>query len=113
MRYEELNTGWLAPDGSFSPCSSYDHCEEAMRLVGRLGYPTIEHPHADDNLMAHGWVYTGISCFLCHEWRIGWNKFLTEPQKQFLKPYFEESDLPVNEFSVMRWGREVEHNGYT
>lgn len=112
MRYEELNTGWLAPDGSFFQCYSYDHLEEAREIVDKLGYPDINSEgkriHADDNLMAHGWCYIGISCFMCHEWRIGWKKFLTEYQKQFLRPYFEESDLPVNEFAVMKWERETE-----
>lgn len=103
--YENLKTGWLAPDGSFFPCYSYDHAEEAREIVTKLGYSTIEYPHADDNLMAHGWCYIGISSFFCHEWRIGWNKFLTDLQKNFLKPYFE-SDLPVNDFAKMRWERE-------
>ena len=112
MRYEELDTGWLAPDGSFFKCHSYDHIAEAREIVDKLGYSDIspegKRIHADDNLMSHGWCYIGISCFMCHEWRIGWNKFLTEYQKQFLKPYFEESDLPVNEFAVMKWERETE-----
>lgn len=110
MRYEELNTGWLAPDGSFFECCSYDHVSTARELVDKFGYPDIvdlQRIPADDNLMNHGWCYIGISSFLSHEWRVGWNKFLTENQKRFLKPYFEESDLPVNEFAVMRWKREV------
>lgn len=114
MKYEELNTGWLSPAGEFFPCHSYDHNEEARVIVSKFGYSdlcqdeygTQKIIHADDNLMAHGWVYIGISTFFCHEWRIGWGKFLTEIQKRFLRPYFEESDLPVNEFAVYRWKQE-------
>lgn len=107
MDYEELKTGWLSPGGDFFPCYSYDHEEEARKIVDKFGYPEIENSHADDNLMSHGWAYVGISDFMCHEWRIGWEKFLTEPQKQFLRPYFEESNLPVNDLAVWKWEREV------
>lgn len=93
-------------------CHSYDHIAKAKEIVDKLGYsyigPEGKRVHADDNLMAHGWCYIGISCFMYHEWRIGWEKFLTEYQKQFLKPYFEESDLPVNDFAVMKWEQETE-----
>lgn len=103
--YEELKTGWLSPEGDFYPCYSYDHNEEARSILKILGREYPHHP--DDELMDIGFVYIGISSFLCHEWRIGWNKFLTEYQINFLKPYFE-SDLPVSEFTMHRWRNEVE-----
>lgn len=105
MTMDELKTGWLSPAGDFYTCYSYGHNEEARVILTTLGY---DYHHPDDELMALGWVYVGISSFLCHEWRIGWNKFLTEYQINFLKPYFEDSELPVNEFAVLRWKREVE-----
>lgn len=105
MADKELKTGWLSPEGDFYPCFSYDHNEEARAILKNLGH--ICH-HPDDELMDLGWVYVGISSFMCHEWRIGWHKFLTEYQINFLKPYFEDSELPVNEFAVLRWKREVE-----
>lgn len=112
MKYEELSTGWLAPDGSFFECHSYDHVAKAEEIIDKFGYLDIssdgERIHADDNLMSRGWCYIGISSFMCHEWRIGWDKFLTEYQKQFLMPYFKESYLPVNELSIMRWEQETE-----
>lgn len=112
MKHEELNTGWLAPDGSFFKCHSYDHVAKAEEIIDKFGYSNIRPDgrriHADDNLMSHGWCYIGISSFMHHEWRVNWDKFLTEYQKQFLIPYFEESYLPVNEFNVMRWKQETE-----
>lgn len=102
---EELSTGWLSPDGSFFKCNTYDHVCSAISLVDKFGY-SIDLSHADDILLNHGWVYVGISSFFCHEWRVEWEKFLTVSQKQFLKPYFEGSDLPVNDFSVLRWTQE-------
>ena len=106
MRYEELKTGWLSPNGELFECNCWEHDETARKLVGKFRYSEIEKRHADDNLMSRGWVYIGISCFMCHEWRIGWKNFLTEPQKQFLKPYFEESDLPVGGLAPWKWQRE-------
>lgn len=103
--YEDLKTGWLSPAGDFFPCFSYDHNEEAREILKTLGRDYPHHP--DDELMEAGWVYIGISSFLVHEWRIGWNKFLTEYQINFLKPYFE-SDLSVPDYTKWRWKREVE-----
>lgn len=105
---DELFTGWLSPAGELHKCDSWNHVEKAREIVDSYRYQTITHRSVDDCLMAHGWVYIGISTFLCHEWRIVWEKFLTPYQINFLKPYFEEPVLPVNSVARMRWEREVE-----
>lgn len=101
-----LKTGWLAPDGSFFECNSYDHNDEAKHIIKKIGYECPNN-HYDDFLMEKGWVYIGISVFLNREWRVGWNKFLTYPQKQFLKPYFEDN-IPMVCYAQCKWEQEME-----
>lgn len=107
---EELNTGWLAPDGSFYACNHYEHVETAGEIVNKYNYSEFDsegkHIPADDNLLNRGWCYIGIFLFWVHEWRIFWNKYLTEYQKRFLKPYFENGGLPVNDISKLDWEKE-------
>lgn len=110
MNNKELKIGWLSPDGSFFECDAYGHTEEAREIVDKFGYSNINlegrYMQEDDNLMSHGWCYIGMSDFMCNEWRICWNKFLTENQKQFLNPYFENDDLSINKLSIWRWEQE-------
>jgi len=106
-----LKTGWLSPDGELYECSSYDHVSTAHEIIDRFNIACglddkLRTIPDDDILLQHGWVYIGISCFLCHEWRIGWTKFLTEYQKEFLRPYFED-EIKVNSLAVDRWNTEV------
>lgn len=110
---KELKQGWLSPTGEFVECNSYDHIAIARDLANNLNLYQFSvkqnRPLPEDTLLMNaGWVYIGISSFMCHEWRIGWYRKLTFEQVRFLRPYFEESDLPVNEFSVYRWKEEVE-----
>ena len=106
-----LKQGWLSPTGEFTECNSYDHIAVARSLAYPLHFPdydtrTERRVSDDEKLLNAGWAYIGVSSFLCHEWRIGWKKNLTPEQRRFLRPYFEESDLPVNDVSVMRWAME-------
>ena len=104
--------GWLSPTGEFFECKSYDHCETARELADNLSLQRIDIKTSriiseDEQLLNAGWVYIGISSFMCHEWRIGWNRKLTPEQICFLRPYFEDdNELPVNEFRKIRWNEE-------
>ena len=108
----KLRQGWLSPTGEFFECHSYDHYETAKELADNLNLLSIDIKtnrtfSEDDQLLNAGWVYIGISSFMCHEWRIGWNIKLTPEQISFLHPYFEdENELPVNEFCKMHWNEE-------
>ena len=106
----ELKTGWLSPDGDLYECSSYDHTSEARTIVKRFGYSPVSSQRyswsADDILMANRWVYIGISSLGVREWRIGWKTFLTEPQKIYLKPYFDDQHMPVNAVAKERYKEE-------
>ena len=106
-----LKQGWLSPLGELYECGSYDHIDAADKIMRIYKYSNIT-PHtgfsaaSDDILRSNGWVYIGISSWGCHEWRIGWKNFLTESQKAFLKPYFDDT-LPVNEFAAIRYKEET------
>ena len=106
MEEKELRTGWLSPSGELCPCYSYDHIEEARAIVKRINIANHENGRPDDALIAAGWVYIGTSSMGPSEWRIAWGKFLTEYQKNFLKPYFEQTAIPVNNMTIFRWKEE-------
>lgn len=108
---DSLKQGWLSPTGEFFSCGSYDHLSLARDLSEPLLIPdidpqTLRKISADDKLLDSGWVYIGISSFLCHEYRISWKRFLTDNQKNFLRPYFEQDYLPVNSVSSQMWEEE-------
>lgn len=106
-----LKIGWLAPNGGLYECNSYDHISTARDLVTQFGYPKIDpiegYLQPDENLLKHKWVHIGLSSLGRKEWRISWEKFLTEAQKQVLVPYFEESEIPMNYFSQAKWDQEM------
>jgi hypothetical protein len=108
-----LRQGWLSPTGEFFECNSYDHYETAKELAEAIFVPSINPKmhrviSDDERLLNAGWVYIGISSFMCHEWRISWNRKLTPEQISFLRPYFEnENELPVNEFCRTLWNEEL------
>lgn len=87
-----MKTGWLSPDGDMISCGSYDHIKTAHDLVQQCRYKTFfndkNHPD-DDTLMHYGWAYIGKS-ELDSNYRIGWSGYLTDAQKNVLRPYFED-----------------------
>jgi len=103
---EQLKMGWLSPGGDFFKCEHYEHTSVAEQIVDQFGYPSVRFQSADDELMAHGWVHISIS-HCPYSWHIIWGKFLTGPQKQFLRPYFEDSDIPVGDMAKMLWESEM------
>ena len=98
---KELLTGWLSPDGDFYPCSVYEHISLARKI---LKDETAN--RADEKLNDCGFVSITLSQLGSKEWCIYWKCFLTEQQKNFLKPYFDDETLPVNAISKMRWEEE-------
>ena len=108
----ELKSGWLSPTGEFFETELYEHIERANELAENLHAPdydfkTNRRISCDDKLLCAGWVYIGIGTFFEHEWRVGWKRSLTPEQKAFLKPYFEESDIPMNQVAKDRWELET------
>lgn len=106
MDNNELKVGWLSPSGELVECPYFDHYSTAKRLVNKLGYASQTNVANDDILMEHGWVHIGISLLGVKEWAIFWEGFLTESQKNFLKPYFEDEERPMNITALCRWEEE-------
>ena len=110
---KELKTGWLSPTGEFFEAGLYEHYSLAQKLSDGLSMPSYDFKRersisADDQLLNAGWAYVGIGVYFEHEWRIGWGmQPLTPEQRAFLKPYFEDSDIPMNTVAKERWELEL------
>jgi hypothetical protein len=101
MNNTSLKTGWLSPNGDFYPCKTYEHIATAMKI---LNDETAN--RADETLYNCGYVSITISQLGTKNWRIHWEKFLTEQQIAFLRPYFEDV-MPVNSITNICWEREI------
>lgn len=99
-----MQTGWLTPVGEFCPCETFEHIAIAEEIVGDR---YIAAP--DDVLMNSGWVKITRSLLGMKEQNIFWEKHLTQPQIEFLRPYFETNDEPVSPVALMCWERELDN----
>lgn len=106
MKYNGLSVGWLAPDGDMYECDLFDHIEAAANICRKFKYE--ERGSLDDILLKHSWVHITCSLAPYRKFYIEWDKFLTEPQKSFLRPYFE-NEL-VNTSACSRWEQEVDND---
>ena len=97
----ELKTGWLSPNGDFYPCRTYEHIGTAQKILKDDNANL-----ADEKLYSLGFVSITISQLIRKEWHIYWKNFLTEQQKNFLKPYFEVNTFPVGAATKIRWDKE-------
>lgn len=97
-----MQTGWLSPTGEFIECDVFDHIYVARQLT-HDGY------HADDILLKRGYVQISRSLMGNREQAIFYDlrHTLTPEQVRFLRPYFEENDIPVSEVARQRWEMEV------
>lgn len=99
----KLQTGWLSPDGDFYPCRVYEHLSLARKIL-KDEYTN----RPDEKLQDSGFAEITISQLGVKEWRVYWKNFLTDQQKNFLKPYFEDEIFPMGNIVKMRWDRENE-----
>ncbi|MBQ8357892.1 MAG: hypothetical protein IJX39_08825 [Clostridia bacterium] len=97
----ELKTGWLSPSGDFYPCGVYEHMDCARKI---LKDEAASRP--DEKLHDCGFAEITISQMGVKEWRVYWKNFLTDEQKNFLKPYFEDDVRPMAYVPKMRWEQE-------
>lgn len=95
-----LETGWLSPNGTFTQCNVYDHISTAYKLLG------VDTSRPDEKLHDAGYAEITISQLGVKEWRVYWKNFLTDEQKNFLKPYFEDENRGMAYVSKMRWDKE-------
>ena len=107
----KLKTGWLSPTGEFFEAGVYEHLEVSHGLASKTNIPDYDFQKGrrisdDEKLLRSGWVYVGSS-FLSHEWRVAWGRRMTPEQRLFLRPYFEDKDLPMNAVAKDRWELEA------
>lgn len=100
-----MRLGWLSPSGEFTEVHYGDHVAVADKILMKMD-KFFEVGPSDDKLLNLGWVKITVSLLGKKEQRIYWNKFLTEEQKNFLRPYFEENDLSVNKYEKIRFDKE-------
>lgn len=105
-----MQTGWLAPDGSFYPCALYEHIEVAREIVDKIGIQRNGKHRPDEILLSAGWVQITRSLICVKEQNIFWENFLTDYQKIFLRPYFEQNDETMSPVAIMRWEYETDNN---
>ena len=105
MKKTELSTGWLSPSGDFYPCGVYEHIGKAMEILNNAMVS-----RADEKLHDCGFVSISISQLGKRKWRIYWKTFLTDQQKNFLKSYFEDDLLTVDNLSKIRWEKENDYS---
>lgn len=60
-----------------------------------------------DVLLKHGWVHVTVSLLGNREWCIWWENRLTDYQKNYLRPYFEESEIQPSFGSLCKWESEM------
>lgn len=97
-----MKTGWLSPTGEFVECDVCDHIEAACEIAG-------ERYRADEKLKKSGWVQITRSLMGRKEWHIYYDLYhnLTPEQIRFLRPYFENDEIPMNSIAKMRWEMEL------
>lgn len=113
MTEHEHKIGWLDPTGAMIECSYLDHLQAAKDLVDLYHYPNPDHLQADDVLLAHGWVHITRSVLGQPKYQIWWANILTEYQKYYLRPYFDENEAKVSFENLCKWEaeQEVEEDG--
>lgn len=101
MSNADLKTGWLCPNGDFYPCETFDHISCAREIV-----KDDTTPRPDEILHDCGFAEITISPVGEREWQIFWKHFLSDAQKNFLRPYFEDETRPMEYRAKMRWEQE-------
>ena len=93
-----MQTGWLSPTGEWHPCETYEHTTYASRIL----------ESSEGRLEKAGWVKITRSAMDIREQKIYWDlrHSLTPEQIRFLRPYFEENDIPVCELATYRFRKE-------
>lgn len=97
----ELKTGWLSPNGDFYPCRVCEHIWCARKIL-----KDEDNNRADFDLLHRGFAEITLSQLGKKEWIIHWDNYLTDIQKNFLKPYFDDI-IPSNIVVKQRFEEEL------
>lgn len=102
-----MPTGWLAPNGTLYNCDICDHFYLASKIVKIFDYNFNSTESNEDLLLKHGWVRITRS-LMSGEYVIYWDNFLTEYQKNYLKPYFEDDTIKISKSCRLDFEEEME-----
>ena len=94
----EIKLGWLSPTAEMVECNAYGHIQAAYDILDKnYDMGCVFNP--DDVLVNLGWVHICRGAILDHDYHFYWNmnRFLTPEQIQYLKPYFEDKNCPIDE----------------
>lgn len=98
-----MPTGWLAPSGILYECEIYEHHYLAAEIVEDF-HSTKS---AEDILLESGWAQITKSVIF-QEYVIYWNNFLTDYQKNFLKPFFDNDTIKISKTCRLEFEEEME-----
>ncbi len=95
----EIKLGWLSPTAEMIECNAYEHISTAYDILEKNYNMGSVFNNPDDVLVNLGWVHICRGSILDHDYHFYWNinHFLTPEQIQYLKPYFEDKNVPINE----------------
>lgn len=106
-----MELGWLSPTGEFIEVNYFEHLRIAQEIV--LKYYKINIDNVpDDFLMDRGWVHITINTTADHTIHIFYNKYLTESQRYFLKPYVEEFWQWIDNSEKFKLAQELNLSSY-
>lgn len=103
-RMSTIKCGWLSSSGEFVQCEPYEHMAVAQGLIASKALYSV----ADDYLLDHGWVKIYRESFNGHKWHVDWKGFLSDPQKSFLRPIFEDCENDIYAYCRYCWEIECE-----
>ena len=84
-------SGWLAPNGDFTPVFWGEHDRISETICNSLGLEEFLLP--DEELIKRGWLritYTELPQGIVHNIALLPETHFTASQKNFLRPYFED-----------------------
>ena len=105
--FNELNTGWLSPNGNFYPTEYMEHLAVADEIWNRL-YNEMPPNDVDRRLVNLGWCEIHCVTYLEHGFLFNYNRHLTQEQKMIIKPIFENNKHRILKSSLMDLEEELE-----
>lgn len=94
----EMPIGWLAPSGLLYECEIYEHYYLASKIIHDFNYSFSSTESDEDLLLKCGWARITRS-LMSGEYVIYWDNFLTDYQKNYLRPFMENKAISIGKTS--------------
>lgn len=98
--FNELKTGWMAPNGVFYPCDYMEHLITADEIWKEL-YNNKRNVIVETELQNLGWCEIQCITFMEHGFLFNYKGHLTQEQKAVVKPIFENNRQRILKSSIM------------